>query len=1201
MDALVTLAGEETFSPRGNAQEASRLVALAATKAPEDARTRYLVALGADLAGDRPTALEGYASTVLAARPDRPIDAAIAEVALASLSDLEDGVAGWAPRVESLARELSSRSEPLPPAASFVLGALARRVASRNGDAAAVRADAVARGCVTSWRVAGPFGPRELLAFDRAFPPERRGALADGYDLGPGVGPRPTRTMDARGCATNLGAGLELGGVTYAEAFLEVRGGGGEVVLRIETPNPTIVFVDDRALVRRDARSEPLPRTTFHAVSLAPGRHRVLVKVVTRHPNPVLTLSAHGGDTRWVAAGEYARATGAATDDRESDEALLSTGLGRYVLAARRLARGDVIGSREILRLPVRTRDATSAWLLLRGLVALRDPARSRGEGRDVARTAFRLVAQRDSRSWLARLQLARLEAGEGAVARSLDALRDIARDFPTLIEPRLDRADVLAERGWEEESVEELRAAAEVVPDGCRATVRLFQQAARRVAVRDARQWAVRALRCDRSLELDYLQSVAARRWDEASREVERLGAFHPQSAPIGVISSELDIARGRGDLTRVEERLRELARWLPRSSRVVREIVDTRLGAGDTQGALSTLDAALRSDPTAMVDLRRVRDALSGQQELAPFRLDGLGIVRGFLASGRRYDQPSVLVLDYTVVRVYSDGSSITLTHNIFRVQSEDTASQLGEYRPPRDGRVLVLRTVKADGTVLEPDEIAGKETISLPDLEPGDFVEHETLTFEEPPSAYPGGWIGERFFFRGFEMPFDRSELVVVIPHDARTIVDPRGEAPALREETQGDLRVMRWRVDESRPAVEEPASVSTREFMPSVQVAVSATWPGYVESFRDALADRDMRDPEADRVLANVVPRADRAPGRELSCARRAYAWALEHVEHGDDLLGAVMPMIVSRAGDRGRVVRFLAERCGVPAELALVASAGGDRNDAVVPDASAYPFVLVRLRPAGAEPVWLWTNDRGTPFGYLPPVVRGQRALVLTEDGDSTTTPATARDGLFDDRRTLELDVEVAPNGSARVEAVERYTGAGAITWRRLLERIPEAQLERRFEEAYVGRMIAGAELTGLSIEGRRDNDAPVVLRYAYDVPAFGRRQGQRWILPGLYPAGLAQGLARRATRTTPMYTGDAVDIGLVARIRVADGMRPLALPEVAELTAGGARFTSRWRREGAGGRTLVQERRLIVPPVRIEPGDYPRFASFARA
>ena len=63
---------------------------------------------------------------------------------------------------------------------------------------------------------------------------------------------------------------------------------------------------------------------------------------------------------------------------------------------------------------------------------------------------------------------------------------------------------------------------------------------------------------------------------------------------------------------------------------------------------------------------------------------------------------------------------------------------------------------------------------------------------------------------------------------------------------------------------------------------------------------------MRDPEADRILANVVPRADRARGRELACARRAYAWALEHVEHGDDLLGAVMPMIVSRAGDRGRV-------------------------------------------------------------------------------------------------------------------------------------------------------------------------------------------------------------------------------------------------------------------------------------------------------
>ena len=84
---------------------------------------------------------------------------------------------------------------------------------SMSPDVARVRELATTAGCAFEWRVVGPFGPRDLLGFDTAFPPEAAGPLAETYDLGPGRGTQPTRAHEARGCAVHLGGGAVVNDV----------------------------------------------------------------------------------------------------------------------------------------------------------------------------------------------------------------------------------------------------------------------------------------------------------------------------------------------------------------------------------------------------------------------------------------------------------------------------------------------------------------------------------------------------------------------------------------------------------------------------------------------------------------------------------------------------------------------------------------------------------------------------------------------------------------------------------------------------------------------------------------------------------------------------------------------------------------------------------------------------------------------------
>ena len=110
-------------------------------------------------------------------------------------------------------------------------------------------------------------------------------------------------------------------------------------------------------------------------------------------------------------------------------------------------------------------------------------------------------------------------------------------------------------------------------------------------------------------------------------------------------------------------------------------------------------------------------LRASLGGRDDITPYKLDGAAILRDFAASGRRYEQPEVLVLDYAVWRVYEDGSSLHYVHQIVKVQSEEAVDSQGEFSPPEGGVLLRLQTIKPDGTRLEPDIIPGKEEWSKP----------------------------------------------------------------------------------------------------------------------------------------------------------------------------------------------------------------------------------------------------------------------------------------------------------------------------------------------------------------------------------------------------------------------------------------------------------------------------------------------------
>jgi hypothetical protein len=1171
----------------GDAGVAASAIERALALGPEDLGLRYLHAVERELHGHPADALEGYLDLVRRAEArEEPLAPALAEIAVAELEDLDDAAPGYARRVEEALAPLVG-SPRLSDGARANVSRVLIDLAYRRGDVERVRALTTAQRCLTEWRVAGPIGPRALLDFDRELPPDGDATLADRYDYGPGRGPRDTRTVHARGCMALLGGGPVGGpGITFAEATLEVPE-GGRWVLRLETPNAVALSVDGRPVARIDRRAEPMPRVTYHPVELTAGTHRVRVKIASRHPNPVVVLSA-------------SRTSGPPGGGEVEGEGLTAA-LARI---QRAMARGDVVAARELLQ-PLVGEQASPVFLVAAGAAALNDPLRGSQVRHDTARRLLGWAAERDPRAWYPHLTLGQLEAAEGRDLDAIAAMRSGLERWPELVIFPLQLVDFLEQRGWTAQADEQIDTARRIASEACRPRRAALQQARRRSRAADELEHARALVACDARSDARLTTFIRRRDWEGAQTELARLAALEPEESPVGVLSARLGLAQGQGDEAQVAAVIQQLQARMPQSTGPVLLEVDRTLARGDAQAARARLRDALSDETQSMMSLWRVHRALGGESPIEPYRRDGAQVIREFEASDRRYDQPMVLVLDYTVHRVFEDGSMLELTHNIYRLQTQEAVDAMGELEVPDGAHMMTLHTVKQDGRRLEPDEIAGKDTLSFPSLAPGDYIEFEYVRPRAPPAGYPGGFIGDRFFFRSFETPFDLSQLVVVAPESAPLTLDPRGPAPTTDERAEqhaGErVRVYRWTARESRPLEREPGSVASREYLPSVYWGRGASWDLYVEALRDVLADRELRDPAAERLVRELLgPDAERSTPEQR--AQRIYQWVLENVEDSDDAFSLAPAMLAARTGNRSRVLRYLLGLAGLDADLVLVRSYAADSHASALPDDGTYQNLLVRVRGTAGF-FWLHAGHRGAPFGYVPPVLAGMDGLVLAaapRAGDDRVAErvTVAERPLDEDLRTVEVEVDLGRDGDARVDVVETMRGATAVLWREQLEGIPEAELRSRFESAYVASLLPGARLVRLTITGRENAEQALVFRYQAEVDSLARPARGRWVLPPIYPARLGPQYAPLASRTTTQLLATGLALDLSVRVRVPEGAALVSVPEESSLESLDARATLRVQRADDG---VTIDRSYRLPRMRIEPARYPDFARFCRA
>jgi len=1118
-------------------------------------------------------------------------------VALQRLSALD---AGHPSRVRGVLGPLA-RAKPLLGEAvqlrDLALGLVAR-LERREGAVQQVERLDRQRGCFRSWRVSGPHHRNAHVDLSQP--------VSHGQSY---------RDLPSTQCRIQLRSESKWGGIYWITTEV-VTSRPRLIAVTVVTPNPWQLLVSGRVVHTHGMRRAGLAQRVTLQLRWPQGRHRLGLKVGSPTGYAETTLTAVPLD-----GGPPVELT--RTDELDPPPAMPPAipvpcvempelpavwyaPLGTYLAAAQALHCGDWDRVYRELALAQGWAPRFAAPRLLMVQALLADPLLPSQVCAEEAIRLLRSMLARDPTSGAAMSRLADLLLRQGEVEPALKLYRAGALRWPggAMWQEGLHRA--YREHSYAVEQELALERAVALAPRRCDLVEQLAGLKRLHKDVEGMLRLTMQARGCDAQSALLARFLRRAGRLKQAVREYRRILWLRPDATYLRrELVQTLHLLRregqARAELRRilggfpgsVEDWIELADLWGAQGAHTRRASPGVRAERGeDTRRAVDLLQRAHASMPWE-TDLRRTLERLTGRSVMQPYRIDGRKVVAAYQHGATQGDTPAVGVQDRLVTRFFADGSSLNLTHNIVELLTKEGIERWGEVELPRGADLLTLRTIKADGSVREPEELLGKRTVSLPGLERGDFVEIEYVDASPPPRAFDGA-LGSRFFFASFDLPLVLSEYVIVAPRGLPITVDRRGGVQPARRQVKGEMLHLRWVVRNQDRVVAEPSSAPVEEYLPSVRVSARASW----EHWRDYYLEQVVQATRATWLTAQLARKVVPAGAGARERAEALYRWTLKEVEAAGPVLASAAAAVAARRGSRYTVLVSLLQQAGVAAELWLVrpVSAAGGRDGAVV-EAEGLRRALVRCMIDG-HAVFLQPEHRHVPFGYVDPDLRGALALPLArEQGRPILAwiPRTLAGSI--DQRQLRLRALVTAGGAGRVTAVERIDGLPAQQWRQQLERIDRSRLKALFEQQYLGVNVPGASLDRLVVVGQRGSGT-LELRYDFRVPNLCRLQSRRLRCnAGVFAPNLRRRYLGLARRRLPLLVGfhppSIVELELVPPRGFA-----LSTP------AAPVRLTSKLgsldrRTTRLAGEVVRVETRLSIAQRRVDPAIYPAFSSFA--
>ena len=956
-------------------------------------------------------------------------------------------------------------------------------------------------GMLTHWRIAGPFGRYNNVDFERPWPPEAERFLRAAYSAEQDSIRSKTEHPGAASAKADLSRNImperfwfrdgmitlpeyfSSSGIFYAASDLDAAIGANSR-LDVLSSGSYEIFVDGKSVLLHDVRYASGPSRDESSLTLAAGHHRILVKF-TPDAAP-FSVSLHP---------EF--------EGTPQKQASLDPSVEQYAEAMAAYFRGDFAEMSNLLRTEQANGYGEYLHALLYAAVEEHSPR---------ADAAWKSVATAHPAALLARLKTAEsaMERGQSEAVR------------PEIM-------SILAERPQSETALQlAFNLSRRNQVDGPVLLSRLLESHPSCARLADA---------------VKFYNSAAEQ--DKARRVEQQLASCAPESLQYARLLAE----SGRHSAAAAYLHPMVSRNPLHRAARrflVEQLLLDNQISAAKLQTrqlrgiAVNAHDYAhLAEGPEMAQDSKseRAEGFAAGSEFYVPYRRDGVDLVRR--SAQRSFSGgAAVILLSDRAIRIRRDGPVSVYVHRITRPLNKEGISRYGEITLPRGADLLELRTIKANGEIIEPELVQQKPTISMPALEPGDAIEEEYVMHYAELDQMPES--AGAHSFGSFAAPILHARLVVLSALDAMIRIREQAGPPLPLVGENNGLVIRIWERDNIVQTIAE-------SFLPAVNLLPTVTITSAEKTstrLRDQLIDASRPGLHVNEAAAELhLP----SGAGEIETAKRLYRFVTSKIDStGPDWAASpAEDTLANGQGSRTTALLALSRVAGLKAGLVLARKI--DQNCGK--ELSCYTEPLVRFWLANSESADVDAESDDLPFGAVPPWIDPRDAhlipLLAEEEKKSGLVALAARTS--SEKSLAEADLSF--HEGDLVADVEVQLGSVRAQEVRIMLRNAGEQERQAFFEQLAMRIFPGATAVTGSAAHENDPEQPLKLSVRCTVPQFINRQSAVAEINQLAPAlGLATLYAKTPIRKFPLYIESLFFESTIFHLHLSGGMEVHSLP-----------------------------------------------------
>jgi len=1057
---------------------------------------------------------------------------------------------------------------------------------------------------MTKFRWLGPFSVHVFPDFDAKLPPEEDARLADSYLFrGLELKTRDT-TIDENPSIPYVKMGSH-----FFESYLNLEE-DGEFILSMVSSNLFRVYVGESLVLDKGVENLGGSKMMAARLSLPKGTHRVRIKIlVEKQQRQAFTmfLSPRNKDLSELAYSIESDATMTSAGPKsvkqidilekfpEDPRALAEHPFYAWLYAFYAISISRHYDAGLALKASIEKKKHIPSSLLLVERYGS-DPHILASLSNDFALDSAQAVIDEAPEASLAMIYLIKL-LNQIAAPQASDAFARYDELLPANADTQLLRYHFSKAMSWKNEMYIAIRDAYKANPS-CEIAALYYEQEFLRAKVQAIHELPDNIQHCPQIISL-YTKSI-----DVPTKNIDNITAsfdsLRSRYSASDIVAEYLPsfLRLGKADLGEsLLEKYYDAEMVKSQQSHHLNQIIDFSM-ANNSPNYLKHLQKFLDASPTDMA-LRNIEAVLKNESPLQSLRKDGLQIVRDYLASNPKDRYSAFYILDYAAYRYFEDGSALSVTHQISRILNKEGKNLLGEVYLPPNAVVTQIRTIKHDTLdTISPEAISHKESISMPKLDDGDFIEVEYFLADPPRREYDNAYYVPTWFFKTTDAPLLHSEFIVEYPKEHKPITEFRNAIPNVDCKIVGENKRCSYRMDFQLPPTYEPYSPSEVNLLPNMQIAHRLDFNDFALNLYNRVLLSSAKSAYLEEALRSIfAENAIKAKdGKTLEAALAIFnAIKAKITEKGQYFSTFASQTWNAKTGNRLGLLKALLDLAEIKNDVVVILSYDAPvKIGELLPPQLLYPSIRCEIE--GKE-YYLDPSENFTPFAYLAEELHDRPAYILS-DGQATEI-RTPRYDLSKYTSNIFLQLSINEDGSLAASGRESLRGARAMKLRNaIFELKNDSERLWRILENSLANSYGLAKISRLDYQNLEATEEAFSLEYDFSAPNYAEMSEVGFsILPGTMAHNLISNLASLQTRENPLIFSDSLYSTRSVVFRAPSQYHFSSEPQNIELETPFGSFT---RTLKVRKNELSIEEKTIIPPQRVEVEDYAKFREFLR-